>query len=651
MKQIIRKIGMLTLSVLLAVIIISSSNAQVNAYSSRVKQVEDPIVKDIYGNVTISSQYIDTINNGLEDVNDKNYTWNNHTVHWADFDPSSGVKVVTYSSAAADKWKMTRTRDAAREWERENPGWIVLAGINGDFFDINGTGQPTGNFMQSGDMYKADLAGGTHSTIGWTSDGSVITGQPTLSSKMYLKVIDEKNNVLKETEIANCNGIPLDSGITLLTKDCKNAYDLTGFTVYDCAYDICRISNRGYVFVKGVVGEKVTISGEQIPEIGHFYLVSKDGSLEKAVQNGDQIKCEYSFTGDWADVQNTIGSKYKILENGEPIKSLAGVTGLDNLFISTTHPRTLIGFREDGSTVFMTIEGRGTIAERKVGASLYECAELLQALGCVEGYNLDGGGSTTLIAKNIIGSFDLINYPSDGSERSDGNHCFVVMRDPGFNLTSDVSYDQMTLNLLPYNDEAYNDLTDINITVNGVTKKYENQALLFTGLKQNTEYVVEVSYTSTDVYDETKRTVHHYKKTIMTADGPDYIAPTIETFEESVKTKAMIGIKYKYVDPDEMVESAYIEYNGEKFLISSKTGTAMISNLDFVNNNYEFKLVLEYTNYLNKKTLVESEPLSYTVEVEEPTPEKKKCGKKSAEIVIATISLTSVLALVLRKKK
>ncbi len=672
MKQIFKKIGVFTLSILLGIIFISTTLGKTNAYSQRVVQVDDPVVRDIYGNVKISSQHIDTINNGLDDVNDRNYGWNNHTVHWADFDPSTGVKIVTYSSNNKDKWKMTKTKDAAKQWEAENPGWIVLAGINGDFFDINGTGQPTGNFMQSGDMYKADLAGGTHLTVGWKSDGTPITGQPTLSSNMFVKVIDEKNNVLKETVIAKRNSAPAESGITLLTKDVSSAYDLTGYTVYDCEYEICRVSNAGYPFVKGTVKEVVTLSGEQKPETGHFYLVSKDGSLDQAVKVGDSIKCEYSFTGEWSDVQNTIGSNYKILENGEPIKALAGVTGVDNLFISTTHPRTLIGIRADGSTVFMTIEGRGTIAERRVGASLYECAEMLQALGCVEGYNLDGGGSTTLIAKNIIGSFDVINQPSDGSERSDGNHCFVVMRDPGFNVTTNISYDQVGLDLLAYNDQAYGDLSDIAITVNGVTQNYNGQELLFKGLEQNTDYEIKVTYTATDAYDDSKRSSYTYKKTFTTVDGPDYIAPTIELFEESVKTKTMLGLKYKYLDPDSMVENAYIVYGEEKVQLTSKTGTSMINNLDFENNSYEFKLVLEYTNYLGKKTLVESDVLSYVLEevphehqfvdgvcscgqkdpnYKAPEGNKKKCGKKSAELIIATISLSSALALLLRKRK
>ena len=41
-------------------------------------------------------------------------------------------------------------------------------------------------------------------------------------------------------------------------------------------------------------------------------------------------------------------------------------------FAYTSHPRTLIGFKPDGSTVFMVIEGRGKPADYQVGVSLYD---------------------------------------------------------------------------------------------------------------------------------------------------------------------------------------------------------------------------------------------------------------------------------------
>ena len=53
------------------------------------------------------------------------------------------------------------------------------------------------------------------------------------------------------------------------------------------------------------------------------------------------------------------------------------------------------------------------------------------------------------------------------------------------------------------------------------------------------------------------------------------------------------------------------------------------------------------------KLMMESDALEYLHEevTPEPTPEKKKCGKKSAEIIIAVLAAASVAYVFLRKRK
>ena len=41
-----------------------------------------------------------------------------------------------------------------RIYEKENPGWIVVGGINGDFFWITDNCEIQGTSMQEGDFYK-----------------------------------------------------------------------------------------------------------------------------------------------------------------------------------------------------------------------------------------------------------------------------------------------------------------------------------------------------------------------------------------------------------------------------------------------------------------------------------------------------------------
>ena len=518
MKQIIKKISLFILG--FALIFTVSSKFVANAEEDGYREAGEAETSNVYGSMEVNTQRIETINNGTQDPSSSKYFWNNHTVHWVDFNPSNEVKVVTFSSSNADKWKQQTTRAAAKDWEKQNPGWIVVAGINGDFFENSGnlTYQPTGNFMQGGDMYRAEKAGADYrNTIGWNEDGSVIVGDPTISSDIYLKVYaDDKETIESEIAISAVNKAPSATGITLITKDNTANVDLTGYKVLDCEYEICRISTKKMVFVKGTVKQEIKVSNGT-PEVGHFYLAAKDGSLDN-IQLDAYVKCEYSYTGSWSNVKNSIGYIYQVLADGQP-QLRESTTD----FAFTSHPRTLIGFREDGSTVFMVVEGRGKPADYQVGVSLYEAGQLLENLGCVSGYNLDGGGSSTLIVRNAYGSFDVVNKPSDGSERSDGNHVLVVMRDPGFTVdTFATTSTQISIKLNVNNEEYFSKLSNIKVECNGQTFDYDGSEILVPGVLPYTKYPITITYDSPSTYDETQITNKSY---VVYANTPDYVLP------------------------------------------------------------------------------------------------------------------------------
>ncbi len=64
----------------------------------------------------------------------------------------------------------------------------------------------------------------------------------------------------------------------------------------------------------------------------------------------------------------------------------------------TDAQRTAIGIKADGTMVFLCTAGRGDSASYTHGITLPELARLMIELGCQYAVNLDGGGSTTLVA-------------------------------------------------------------------------------------------------------------------------------------------------------------------------------------------------------------------------------------------------------------
>ncbi len=69
-----------------------------------------------------------------------------------------------------------------------------------------------------------------------------------------------------------------------------------------------------------------------------------------------------------------------------------------------SNPRTAIGMIEPGHYVFAVSDGRTGESE---GLSLFELAEFLQCLGVTVAYNLDGGGSSTMVYQG-----EVVNNPT-----------------------------------------------------------------------------------------------------------------------------------------------------------------------------------------------------------------------------------------------
>lgn len=81
----------------------------------------------------------------------------------------------------------------------------------------------------------------------------------------------------------------------------------------------------------------------------------------------------------------------------------------DSLFIHTQHPRSAVAVEKDGTTWFVTVDGRAP--GHANGMSIPELAHLLRILGGYDALNLDGGGSTTLWLEG-----NVINHPSDNKQ-------------------------------------------------------------------------------------------------------------------------------------------------------------------------------------------------------------------------------------------
>lgn len=131
---------------------------------------------------------------------------------------------------------------------------------------------------------------------------------------------------------------------------------------------------------------------ESRPEPGFpSFVVKRDGTLE--------IR-DYAVDEDLSDVYIAVSGPAIVLKDG-------AVVPQDN---KDTHPRTAVGISKNRRYVyFMTIDGRRP--EHSVGATLEQVGEALLKVGAFQGLNLDGGGSTTMVARDKDGSATILNWP------------------------------------------------------------------------------------------------------------------------------------------------------------------------------------------------------------------------------------------------
>ncbi len=82
-------------------------------------------------------------------------------------------------------------------------------------------------------------------------------------------------------------------------------------------------------------------------------------------------------------------------------------------------PRTGVAILKNRHALLAVVDGRQASS---IGVTLSEFAELLVARGARDALNLDGGGSSAMVARGR-----LVNSPSDGEERPVGS-ALAVMR-------------------------------------------------------------------------------------------------------------------------------------------------------------------------------------------------------------------------------
>ena len=146
---------------------------------------------------------------------------------------------------------------------------------------------------------------------------------------------------------------------------------------------------KGYVIRNGVLYREEGREGQE------DLVLYQDGSMA-VIREGEVSAAELVSQGAW----QVWSFGPALIENGE----IAVSTTDEVAKAMQDNPRTAIGILENGDYVMVVSDGRTDASE---GLSLYELADFLKGLGAVTAYNLDGGGSSTMVFQG-----ELVNRPT-----------------------------------------------------------------------------------------------------------------------------------------------------------------------------------------------------------------------------------------------
>lgn len=271
----------------------------------------------------------------------------------------------------------------------------AVAAVNGDYFDLNRSDAPVGtNISPTGGLRTAGAEPRQAFTL---TDGKAAVRE--LMSAATVRIDGDTEQVRSVNSPAfAANSIGLFNRVW-------GAFPIARLIPAEEPVRIVTVVDGK---VTAATTDRAVITGPlTLPEGGSVLVARGTATADLAgAEPGDEAAITVQAS---ADVDLAVGGDQRLLTDGE-------LTDQDQVAAA----RTAVGVSRDGSRLsVVSIDGRQGDAH---GMTIAELAQLMKDLGAWNAVNLDGGGSSALVARPA-GTKDrtLLNRPSDGHERGDAN--------------------------------------------------------------------------------------------------------------------------------------------------------------------------------------------------------------------------------------
>lgn len=288
------------------------------------------------------------------------------------------------------------------------------AAINGDFFDLDGTGAPTGAAVSDSRPLKSAEPLGRRQAPqvrGATPEHVLAVGDDGVVRVDRLSLVADVRGPRGPLPVRALNQLAVPAGgIGIVTPDWGDADRARTLCGSDsdpaapCAADRWELRLRaGRVVAAGMPGGGRLATDE-------LALVGRDqgAAALRDLRVGESVQVTYSLrSASGVAAQEAVGAT-PVLRDGQPADGL-GSTGRAS--------RSAVGLSADGQRVrLVTVDGH---EEADVGPTLAELAALLRDMGSDDAVNLDGGGSSTLVFRAPGDpAATIVNGPSGSAPRA-----------------------------------------------------------------------------------------------------------------------------------------------------------------------------------------------------------------------------------------
>lgn len=591
-----------------------------------------------YSNFTYTTHKSDK---GLSTANS---TASNQNVNVFSQKQTDNSKIVAWAISNGSGFVRKKLTDIAADYEKNHPDWEKVGGINADQYiqKYGQLGVSDGSDMFCPQPYYPMIADGDSwfSIPCWPVKGggniaafirggvsdSIVNGSMNFNAGsvkikgLFLSIYDEKGNVSKKYPIEKVNEKPNngESAVWIGYVNENKVDDInvsgTNLFIVNKAKQAYMSNTVKYASWKGNDATNALFAKGTIDSIGTTAKISKGGFAIDTTNNdllaelkvGSFIRVQYEYEGIYNEVETAIGFHTVQRMDGKDIPSNAS-------YNTKQYARSLFGRKANGDIVLITVDMGNSEAK---GSSHNETNAILKHYGCVEAYQMDGGGSVgATIKKN--GKFVYINQNTE--ERAIFSGLFAAERKKPEYKVELIDVTETTAKFKVELLKDYNrEILSTYIKINEKDYKVVDGEVVVTGLRKNRDYNWSLCFEDTSGKDMKTE----YKGKFATVkDAPTYKGCKITELDGE------ITFEFDFLDRAKAITEYSIITNNEKKTVEVINGEFKPITIKKTNEN----IVLEYvyvSGLKEEKVTVVNPHFVSTMKLQEILLKQKEMLKK-----------------------